>query len=62
MTKKTRSDSISIDLLNFPQSLLLGNQDYELKFSVKNNSESKESYAFNFTSTTSDITVDKSFN
>jgi len=61
MTKKTHSDSISIDLLNYPQSLLLGNQDYELKFSVKNNSESKESYAFNFTSTTSDITVDKSF-
>jgi hypothetical protein len=61
MTKKTRSDSISTNLLNYPQSLLLGNQDYELKFSVKNNSESKESYAFNFTSATSVITVDKSF-
>nr|WP_147662837.1 hypothetical protein [Candidatus Prometheoarchaeum syntrophicum]QEE15942.1 hypothetical protein DSAG12_01769 [Candidatus Prometheoarchaeum syntrophicum] len=61
MAKKSPSDSISIELLNYPQSLLLGNQDYELSFSVKNNSESIESYAFNFTSTTSDISVDKSY-
>ena len=50
MAKKSPSDSIFIELLNYPQSLLLGNQDYELSFSVKNNSESNESYAFNFTS------------
>ncbi len=61
MTKKSHSDSISIELTNYPQSLLLGNQDFELKFSVKSNSESKESFAFKFSSTTSDISVDKSF-
>jgi len=61
MAKKSLSDSVSIELLNYPQSLLLGNQDYELSFSVKNNSESNESYAFNFASTTSEISVDKSY-
>ena len=61
MAKKSHSDSISIELLNYPQSLLLGNQDFELKFSVKSNSETKESFAFKFTSTSSDISVDKSF-
>ena len=61
MAKNSHSDSISIELLNYPQSLLLGNQDFELKFSVKSNSETKESFAFKFTSTTSDISVDKSF-
>ncbi len=60
MAKKSHSDSISIELLNYPQTLLLGSQDYELSFSVKNNSESEESYAFKFTSTTSDLSVDKS--
>ncbi|MHA1718940.1 MAG: hypothetical protein ACTSXK_05390 [Promethearchaeota archaeon] len=61
MTKLSHSDSISIQLLNYPQVLLLGKNDYELSFSVKNNLESTESFAFKFSSSTSDLTVDKSF-